>query len=234
MSTRHTLVCLSPLNDPHEWAAAIDEAVEAHPDDIYTWTAFGRYDKHFTVRPDVTPDQGPLIQRPLAHRAQPPACSGGRRGLLDFPAMRARRAAQASRLHAAWKTATAALPPTTPLSFFRQRHPQDSYRALQEFRAQPQLQALADLDVPRSRRGEAETAALVALGHDAFVDRARQHAVPGDLLLTVDGTLHTDPSFISADDAEPGSTRYLALANSYLDQLPPDHLVFSLDCRLAG
>ena len=28
MTTRHTLVCLPPLDDPREWSEAIDEAIE--------------------------------------------------------------------------------------------------------------------------------------------------------------------------------------------------------------
>ncbi|MFF8601990.1 hypothetical protein ACF065_32335 [Streptomyces sp. NPDC015232] len=235
MTSRHTLVCLPPLNDPHDWADAIDEAIAPYPDDLYTWTAYGRYDTHLAVRPDVTPSDGSLVQSSRARQSRLPTCSGGRRDLLDFPAMRTHRAAQASRLHRAWTNATATLPPAVPLSSFHQRHPQDPGRALQEFRAQPQLQVLTDLDAPRSHRRKADTAALVALDHDGFVERTRQRAVPGDLLLTVDGTLHINPSFINADDdAETGSTRYLDLANRYLDELPPDHLVFSLDVRLAG
>ncbi|MFJ8752262.1 hypothetical protein ACIREO_23445 [Streptomyces sp. NPDC102441] len=237
MSSRHTLVCLPPLDDPQQWAEAIDDAVQPYPDDIYTWSAFERYDSHLVTRPDAQPVPGPLVQSPRAHQLSPLRCSGSRRDLLDFDTMRAERAGQASRLYSAWEAATATMPPANPLSSFRHRHPQDSYRARQNFLAQPQLQVLSDLGVPAAQDRRGMAAALVTLDHDAFVERARQRAVPGDLLLTDDGALHINPAFIRPDadeDAESASARYLALANGYLDTLPADYLVFSLNVRLAG
>ncbi|MFJ6438198.1 hypothetical protein [Streptomyces sp. NPDC091416] len=236
MASRHTLVCLPPLNDPHDWADAIDQAVAPFPEDLYTWTAYGRYDAHLAARTGTPPDDEHLAQCPRVRQSHIPSGSGGRRSSLDFAAMRTSRAAQASVLHRTWSSATAAMPPATSLASFVQHHPQELARARGEFHAQPQLRLLTELDAPRSRRRrDAETAALVALDHDAFVERARQRAVPGDLLLTVDGALHIDPSFIHPDDVdETGATRYLSLANSYLDELPPDHLVFSIDGRTAG
>jgi hypothetical protein len=233
MSTRHTLVCLPPLDDPKEWAAAIDEAIEPYGDDIYTWTAFERYDTHFVIRPGTKLLIGDAVQSPRACRTL--RCSGGRRGILDFNAMREQRAGQAAALFDAWESATADMAPAVPLSDFRELHPQAPHLPQVMFRAQPQIQVLEDLDVPRSRHRDADAVALVALDRDNFIARARQRAVPGDLLLTLDGALHINPAFVNADDdGETGSTRYLDLANTYLDELPPDHLVLGLDCRLAG
>lgn len=235
MASRHTLVCLPPLDDPQQWVEAIDDAVEPYPDDIYTWSAFERYDSHFVTRPDAKPGPGALVQSPRARQVSPLRCSGSRRDLLDFDTMRAERAGQASRLYSAWEAATVTMPPAHPLSVFRHRHPENPYRARQEFHAQPQLQVLADLGAPPAQGRHDVADALVTLDQEAFVERARQRAVPGDLLLTGDGVLHINPAFLNADDdAGTGSARYLALANSYLDGLPPDYLVFSLNVRLAG
>ncbi|MFM9462824.1 hypothetical protein ACKI1K_08210 [Streptomyces scabiei] len=233
MSTRHTLVCLPPLDNPKDWAAAIDEAIEPYGDDIYTWTAFERYDSHFAIRPGTQPLTGAVIQSPRVYGTL--RCSGGRRGLLDFDAMREQRARQAATLFDAWEMATADMAPAVPLSDFRRLQPQAPHLAQVKFRAQPQIRVLEGLDVPRSRPRDGEAVALVALDRDSFIARARQRAVPGDLLLTADGTLHANPAFVNADDDdETGSARYLNLANAYLDELPPDHLVLGLDCRLAG
>ncbi|WP_330351855.1 hypothetical protein [Streptomyces sp. NBC_00582] len=233
MSTRHTLVCLPPLDDPKEWAAAIDEAIEPYGDDIYSWTAFERYDTHFIIQPNMQLLTGDAVQSPRAYGTL--RCSGGRRAFLDFDAMREWRAGQATDLFDAWKRATRYMAPAVPLSDFRALHPQAPYLPQAKFRAQPQIQVLEELDMLRSRPKDAEAVALVALDRDSFIARAQQRAVPGDLLLTLDGTLHTNPAFVNADDdAETGSTRYLELANTYLDELPPDHLVLGLDCRLAG
>ncbi|WP_329156166.1 hypothetical protein OIU91_42380 (plasmid) [Streptomyces sp. NBC_01456] len=233
MSTRHTLVCLPPLNDPREWAEAVDEAIEPYSDDIYSWTAFERYDTHFAIREGTKLLTGDAIQSRRAYGTL--RCSGGRRDLLDFDAMRELRAGQAAELFDAWEMATADMAPAVPLGDFRALHPQAPYLPQVKFRAQPQIQVLEDLDAPRSRPRDAETVALVALDRNSFIARARRGAVPGDSLLTLDGTLHTNPAFLNADDdAETGSTRYLDLANTYLDRLPPGHLVLGLDCRRAG
>ncbi|MGW1496088.1 hypothetical protein [Streptomyces sp. NPDC002402] len=233
MSTRHTLVCLPPLDDPKEWAEAIDEAIEPYSDDIYTWTAFRRHDTHFAIREGTKLLTGDAVQSRRAYGTL--RCSGGRRDILDLNAMRELRAGQAAELFDAWEMATADMAPAVPLSEFRALHPQDPYLAQVNFRAQPQIQVQEDLDAARSRHRDAEAVALVALDRESFVARARRRAVPGDSLLTLDGTLHTNPAFLNADDdAETGSTRYLDLANTYLDQLPAGHLVLGLDCRRAG
>ena len=86
MSTRYTLVCLPPLDDPKEWAAAIDEAIEPYSDDIYSWTAFERYDTHFAIREGTKLLTGDAIQSRRAYGTL--RCSGGRSDILDFDAGR--------------------------------------------------------------------------------------------------------------------------------------------------
>ncbi|ATM24717.1 hypothetical protein SMD44_p10218 (plasmid) [Streptomyces alboflavus] len=234
MSARHLLVCLPPLDDPQQWAEEIDTALAPHSDDIVSWSTERRYDTHLALRPDAQQGSGLVVQSQRARTSFPSRCSGGRRGLLDFVAMRAEHAERAARLYGAWEAATAAMAPASPFSLFCQRHPQKRHRAREEFLAQPQLQVLHDIGVPFARHQHAEAAALVALDQEAFVDRARQRAVPGDLLLTEHGDLHVNPAFLNSDDAdETGSARYLARVNRYLDELGSDHLVFSLHGRPA-
>jgi len=228
MSTRHTLVCLPPVSYA-DWPAATGQAVEPHDYFIESWTFDGRYASHFLTRPQGA--QTP--SRVQAGRAGHPWCGGGPRYTLDFVAMRDLRGREAAELYDAWTTATAGMPPAQHLSSFLATHPGDPYSARQGFQAQPQLQVLAELSVPRSARHlDAEASALVRLDRGTFIERARQHAVPGDSLLTLDGSFYTSPAFINADDAdETETTQYLSLVNGYLDGLPPEHVVVGIDCR---
>ncbi|MFD3664625.1 hypothetical protein ACFWVF_29195 [Streptomyces sp. NPDC058659] len=236
MTSRHILVCLPPRTAETAYtlaARALRAVEEADDDDSASYLiSEGRYTSHFPLAAGASVDD-PRLVRSAAE--EPGRCAGGVLSLLDLAALRDQRAAEAANLYDAWVHATEGMPPVQPWATFAERWGSHSPRALLAFRDQPRLKALAEIKGglgqagPRQRRGEV---ALVSLDRAGFIARARRRAVPGHILLELDGTWTADPAGLeSDDDAETGSTAYHDHANAYIDALPADFLVVGIDCR---
>ncbi|MFE9424373.1 hypothetical protein ACFYNO_15545 [Kitasatospora sp. NPDC006697] len=238
MTSRHILVCLPPraAETAHALATRVLCAVEEADDDDSTSYRIseGRYTSHF---PLVTgaPADDPRLVRSTA--GEPGRCAGGVLSLLDLAALRDQRAAKAADLYDAWAHATEGMPPARPWESCAEQWGNHSPQALLAFRdqPQPQLKALAKIKGGTGRTGpqqRREEAALITLDRAGFIARARRRAVPGHILLELDGTWTSDPADLGSDDAaETGSTAYHDHANAYIDALPTDFLVVGIDCR---
>ncbi|WP_327378693.1 hypothetical protein OG393_32785 (plasmid) [Streptomyces sp. NBC_01216] len=236
MTSRHVLVCLPPQAAESAYALAaraLCAVEEADDDDSASYLiSEGRYASHFPLVAGA-PDDDPRLVRSAA--GEPGRCAGGVLSLLDLAALRDQRAAKAADLYDAWEHATEGMPPAQPWAMFAEQWGSHSPRAHIAFRDQPRLKALAKIKGglgqagPRQRRGEV---ALISLDRAGFIARARRRAVPGHILLELDGTWTADPADLNSDDdAETGSTAYHDHANAYIDALPADFLVVGIDCR---
>ncbi|MHC3392437.1 hypothetical protein [Streptomyces sp. A 4/2] len=233
MTSRHILVCLPPhtAEAAHTLATRVLCAVEdADEDDSTSYQiSEGRYTSHFPLVAGAPADDPRLVR---SASEEPGRCAGGVLGLLDLAALRDQRAAKAADLYDAWAHATEGMPPARPWAAFAERWGNDFPRALLAFRDQPRLKALAEIKGRTGPRQRDEEAALIRLDRAGFIDRARRRAVPGHILLELDGTWTADPAGLNSDDAaETGSTAYYEHANAYIDALPADFLVVGVDCR---
>ncbi|MQS17262.1 hypothetical protein F7Q99_35060 [Streptomyces kaniharaensis] len=234
MTSRHILVCLPPhtAEAAHPLATRVLCAVEEADDDDTTsyQISEGRYASHFPLVAGAPADDPRLVR---SASGEPGRCAGGVLRLLDLAALRDQHAAKAADLYDTWAHATEGMPPARPWAAFAEQWGSDSPRALLAFRDQPRLKALAEIKGrtgPRQR--DDDEAALISLDRAGFIDRARRRAVPGHILLELDGTWTADPAGLNSDDAaETGSTAYYEHANAYIDALPADFLVVGVDCR---
>ncbi|MFK4150314.1 hypothetical protein [Streptomyces sp. NPDC004065] len=146
-----------------------------------------------------------------------PRC-GGPRGRLDLETPRAQAAAEARRAFEAWQAFASGYPPVHPASHFWARHFADPegyprIQAVEDYRTQPALVALADLPELEDLVGGDPAARLVGdLG--AHMREAADQALTTHALLTLDGRWLA----ISG----PERCRYF---NEYLDDLTPDTIV---------
>jgi len=160
----------------------------------------------------------------------PLECYGGPRGLLDFDGMRRRAVHRHDALLAEWNELIARHPPARPLAGFVARHEADpgTYSladAKKEHLAQPLIQEVAQRAV-----AEDPYFGMGFLLNDPIAYFAEDHersrlwsigcAVPGSALVALDG------SWTDADTDD-----YWDRANSYLDSLDPEAVVFDLLCH---
>ncbi|MEV7243146.1 hypothetical protein AB0N92_18135 [Streptomyces sp. NPDC093248] len=170
-------------------------------------------------------EEGPRLLREthtLSGKARdlPPSLGdGGPRGLLDLETPRAQAAAEARRAFEAWQAFASGYPPVHPSSHFWARHFADPegyprMQAVEDYRTQPALVALADLPELKYLVGGDPAARLVGdLG--AHVREAADQALTTPALLP-----HLDGHWLVIAGLE--RCRYI---NDYLDAVTPDTIV---------
>lgn len=226
MTTQHALVHLAP--DPgHTARELVDRAEDALWDLPGGWENVlitkGRYAEYFPLRSGADADDPRLIRAPECETSR---YAGGPIGLLDLDARRVQEAVKAARLYDAWTQAVSAMPPVRSLTEYTDGHGQ-SVKAQLAFKEQPQIKILTTMADYRLSRGDQE--ALASLDREAFVERARLQAVTGDSLLQLDGTWLTNPACKGSLVPDSIGTDYHQYVNTYLDNLPADHLLIGAD-----
>lgn len=209
--------------------------VTYNPQSEWDWYQIGgRWSGHFLCRPEA--DGDPRLvngERSWTNKdapAKPLACDGGPVGLLDFEALRRRRGEEAATLYDRWESAVQGLPAAKPWQHFLERHQADpgTYskdEARDDYRAQPAVAAAAEV----SELSFWDPVGQFAGGRAAYVREARDEAVTGVVLLTLEGAWIERPwAFETTASAE---AAYVERAAAYLDGLDPDVYVVAVDCH---
>lgn len=233
MAKERVTVCV-PRREPEDVPEAIGAAMAPYDynrhiapgePEVETWWDYWQIDGggcEFPVVPGHEDDprliRGTHTLSGEARNVPPSLCDGGPRGLLDLETPRAQAAAEARRAFEAWQAFASGYPPVYPASHFWARHFADPegyprIQAVDDYRTQPALVALADLPELEDLVGGDPAARLVGdLG--AHMSEAADHALTTHALLTLDGRWLTT--------AGPEQCRYF---NEYLDDLTPDTIV---------
>ncbi|MBC9716561.1 hypothetical protein H9Y04_28915 [Streptomyces sp. TRM66268-LWL] len=226
---------------PGESPMLLDEDGRAYrvvtysPQAEFDWYQIGgRWCGYFLHRPEADGDPRLVTgERSWANEgepAEPLACDGGPVGLLDLDAARARRGEEAAALYDLWEATVRGLPEARPFRHFLTRHEVDPEGygmedARRDYRAQPAVAAAAA--VPELPPGD--LTARFAAGRTAYVREARDEAVAGAALLTLEGEWIERPW---GDEATDGTeAAYAERVSAYLDGLDPDAYVVCVDCH---
>jgi hypothetical protein len=199
------------------------------------WRTGGRWSGMLSARPDTDTDSRIIRASDPQTYAEPGACDGGPRGLLDLAGMRDRAEARARRDYAAYQRLVGDLPPALPWRDFAARvDPAARYgidQARGDYHNQPAMRAL-------EAAGSWLTCCPIehfAGGLDAYVHRERLHGPLGYALLTTDGRWLAPGRmgwFAVSDDTPASRLHYAEQATACLDELDPDVYVICVDCHI--
>lgn len=252
---------LNPDDSTLTWAQVARAANRRYPDDsallvddsgrAYTmstrnpaakwdwWVVGGRWPGRFPYREEFA-GQHPVLE-PEAHWGAPDEpipplhCDGGPKRALDLDALRKEKAAGARKTYADWQAAVKGTPDALPWSAFADNiSPEHGYtveQAREEYRSQPRVKALDDTDFRWYDDAVAEFQVPEAL----YVERQRAQAVPGWATLTLDGRWMEQGrmGWFGMNDATDGSRiGYWEAANAYIETLPDDSWLISVDCHI--
>ncbi|MER7177720.1 hypothetical protein [Streptomyces mesophilus] len=226
---------------PDEPEMLLDE--DGHAYTVTTYNAHGEWDwyqiggrwsGYFVCRPQADGDPRLVVgERSWTNEGQPAealTCDGGPLRLLDLDAMRTKAGDKAGARYDLWERTVRGLPAAEPWRHFHDRFKADpaAYgmdRARQDYRAQPAVAAVAEVaELPQH-----DPVGHFAGGRAAYVRAARDDAVVGAVLLTLEGAWIERPwSFETPPSAQ---AEYVERVTAYLDGLDPDAYVICVDCH---
>lgn len=162
-------------------------------------------------------------------------CDGGQKLALSLNVMRDEAGAEAVKTYARYEAAVAGTPEALPWSTFADNVSEGNgctiERAREEYGSQPRIAALRknrDFGIWADNED-------YACGRKLFIERARARAVPGYAVLTADGRWLTpgDMGWFGMSRATEGSRiGYWEIANAYIEALPDDAWLVSVDCHI--
>jgi hypothetical protein len=162
------------------------------------------------------------------------ACDGGQLSALDLAATREEQAAQAAKTWQEFQDVVRGTPEALPWKSFSGRVGTAGYtidHARADYHSQSRVQALEGTDFMW------DDDPLTTYGRplELHMERARAGAVPGFATITLDGrwmapgTMGWWAMTDATDDTRAG---YWEAANAYIESLPEDAWLFSLDCHI--
>lgn len=164
----------------------------------------------------------------------PQHCDGGQKRALNLGAMRAEAGVKARETYAKYEAVVAGTPEALPWSTFTDNvSAGNGYtidRAREEYHSQPRIAALGQSEEFLFADNED-----YACGEKLFIERARARAVPGFALLTTDGRWVAPGEmdwFGASSDTEGSRINYWEVANAYIEALPDDAWLVSVDCHI--
>lgn len=222
----------------------VDESGRAYtmstynPDSKWDWYSIGgRWAGQFVFRPQHK-DLVIHGERSWTNEndvIMPGHCDGGQKRALDLPRMRDEAAKEAKKTYATYAEVTAGTPDALPWSAFTDNvSAGNGYtidQAREEYHSQPRIIALQQ----NKDFGPFTNNEDFACGEKLYIERARARAVPGFALLTTDGHWMAPGDmgwFGMSTDSEGSRIGYWETANAYVEALPDDAWLISVDCHI--
>lgn len=178
------------------------------------------------VRPERSWDSPDLIS--------PRCCDGGLVAALDLEATRQRKAEEAAATWREYQDLVAGTPQALPWKQFSELVGTASYtieQARQDYHSQPRVQVLKGTDFQWADDPVSQYGGSL----EQHAARARAGAVPGFATVTLDGKWMAPGKmgwWAMTDATDDTREAYLKVANSYIESLPEDAWLFSLDCHI--
>ena len=161
-------------------------------------------------------------------------CDGGPKYALDLKAMRDEAARKARETYTKYEAVVSGTPEALPWSTFTDNISEgNGYtidRAREEYGTQPRIKALSTNEEFMFADNEDFTC-----GQKLYVERARARAVPGWAMLATDGHWMAPGEmgwFGASTDTEGSRIGYWETANAYIEALPDDTWLISVDCHI--
>lgn len=163
------------------------------------------------------------------------SCDGGPKRALDLAKMRDDAAEQARETYRDYHALVDQLPEALPWKVFTENVSEGNgytiEQAREEYHSQPRVQALRGTDFMWRQDAIAE----FAVTEDTYAERARAGAVPGYAVVTADGRWMAPGHmgwFAMSDETEGSRIQYLEAANAYIESLPDDAWLVTVDMHI--
>ena len=201
----------------------------------------GRWHEYFPLKsegigdPRIVGGERSLVavhQDPL-RKPKPSYADGGPRGLLDLEFKRIESADTAGAEWDEWHAFAADFPPARPWSYYVDLFADEITKAREQYGAQPLVQAFRK---DRSHKWLfGDPISQFSGTREDYVQTARDAAVPGFALLTLDGHWVAPGEMgwfgVSSDNPDTRSA-YHKRVNSYIDDLDPEAIVVLVDAHI--
>lgn len=198
----------------------------------------GRYNGHFAYKPEFASEVINGGRSWASSEQEPLHCDGGQKKALDLDAMRDEAEATARARMTEFRALVGHLPEARPWGSFLERvtDENDPYTigdARRDYHSQPRCEALRKSGSDLKYYDDAiET---FQQDEEAYAAQARAGAIAGWGMVTRDGEWHEQGrmGWWAANDASAESTRtYQQEAEAYIDSLPDDAWLISVDCHI--
>jgi hypothetical protein len=167
------------------------------------------------------------------------SCDGGPKRALDLGKVRQDAEDEARKLYRQYQNLVAGTPEAIPFRVFADNISEgNGYtidRAREEYNSQPRVQRLNAEGSPFQYWFSKDVLEVFAVTEDAYAQQERDRALPGYALLTLDGQWMAPGTmgwFGMSSDTPEDRDDYTRAANEYIDSLPDDAWLITVDCHI--